>query len=576
MIMGVFRPACVRPTHLGAPRPSADASAALAAGLLPCMTRLAARIGAARDDDTVWDSRAPFAGLGPCWAEVLLHGPLGQVAELVSAGGRRLRVVVGELRGAAEAARGAGGGRSVGRAADAAVATLGHALYLGFCTWAGGLEAPPRPDANAALRFSWAAAELLPAVSLALLLCSKVCNGESSAVGLGRRTGAMEGSRAQRRAAGARLFEVLWSSGRIFFLIAPLLAKHIWEAAAEMEQASGAGGGSGCSSSGSGDSSSGGSSSCSTARSGNGSSGDSSSCSTARSGSGSSGGSSGSICGYSCGSSGGSSSHGGCSCKCGDGGGSSTTTSSGGQGGAARSGAAADSGTPWRQLLLRKVRLMELLGAAAELHSEETVSMLFKCGDAKQEWVDESRPVVAHALALSAAAFPAEFRAAVGGAGAAAGTGTGTGTGTGAGPGAGEGPRVAVGGARGAAGAGAMMSAEADARAGLGTGTVRGPSGTVRSTGARSTARPCISMAAVHEALGTGAFGEQLGVVDRVLGGRDPTPGEVWDLVCSCCPDSCGLRREQLEVLMPLLMPPAEARAVLAVAAAAAAASPAS
>ncbi len=499
----------MRPTHVGAPQPSADAAAALAAGVLPCMTRLMTRLGAGRDDGTVWSAQLPFTGQGPCWAEVLLHGPLGQVAELVSAVGRRLRVVVEELR-RAEAEGGHVAGRAVERAADAAVATMAYALYLVHCIVLEGLQAPPRPDANAALRFSWAAAELLPAVSHALLLCSKVCNGEGSAVGLERRTAAAEDSRPQLQTAGARLFEVLWSSGGILLFTVPLLARHSRAAAADMEQASGGDGGKG----GGGDGS----------RCGDGGDGGASS-----GGSGSRSGSSDSI-----------------------------STSNGGQGGGACGRAAADHDTPWRQLLLRDVRLMEVLGAAAELHSEETVAVVAELGDDMVNWLGQPRAKLAHVLPLAAAAFPAEFRAAVGGGGADGAAGAGTGTGTGAGTG--EGSRVAVGGAE----AGATMSAKADAGAGLGTGIARGPSGAGRSAGGSSTARPCISPAAVHEALGTGAFGAQLGVVDRVLGGWDPTPGEVWDLVCSCCNQCCGLRREQLESLMPLLQTPAEARAAAA------------
>ncbi len=511
----------MRPTHVGASRPSADASAALAAGLLPCMTRLVDRIGAARDDDTVWDSQAPFAGLGPCCAEVLLHGPLGQVGELVSAVGRRLRVVVEELRTAA-AAGGHGGGRSVERAADGAVVSIGHATFLVYIIVREGLEAVPHPEANAALRFSWAAADLLPAVSALFLLCSEVCNGEGVAVGLGCGAAASEDSRARTRAAGARLCKLLWCSGRIHLLAVPLLAKHGRAGVADTEQASGGDGGRGC----------GGGKRSSTCGGGSGGRGD--------------GGGS-------------------------DGISSSNSTSSGGRSGGDvdGGGAAADPGTPWRQLLLRDVRLLELLGAVAELHSEQAVAAVAKYDEEMLDWLDEPRSKLAHVLALAAAAFPAEFRAAVGEGATRAGAGTGTGAGTGAGAGACEGLQMAVGGAGCAAGSGTKMSAEAGALAGVEPGVARKSRGAERGDGGSSTAKPCISLAAVHEALRSGAFGEQLGVVDRVLGGWEPTPGEVWDLVCSCCHDSCGLRREQLEALMPLMLPPAEARAAVGAATAA-------
>ncbi len=527
---------------------------------------------------------------------MLLHGPLGQVGELVSAVGRRLHVAVEELRRAA-AERGHVGGRSVARAADGAVATMEHATFLVYCIALGGLQVPSKPEANAAFRFSWAAAELLPAVSHVLLLCSEVCNGEGSAVGKKWGLTAAGDSSGQVQLAAATLWKLFWCSRRILTLTVPLLAKCSRAAAAGMEQASGRGGGStNCDGSSSSSNNGvrscgcggGGSSGCngrSNGSDGGGASGGAAADHALSGRGGSSGGSnsnssrSGSDGGGSCGRGDGGrgGGRGSSSCCCCIGGGgrgggsssddSSTSTSAAGDGRSARACAAAtDHGMAWQQLLLRDLRLMELLEAAVELHSDETVAAFSAYS---KEWITQQRGELAHVLALAAAAFPAEFRAAAGGVGAEGwagpGTGTGTGAGTGAGAGAGEGAQTAVGGA----GSGATVAAKGAAGMGLEPGAARGFSGAERGAGASSTAKPCISLAAMHEALRGGGFGEQLEVVERVLGGWDPTPGEAWDLVCSSSHDSCGLRHEHLEAPMPLLRPPAEARAAAAAAVAA-------
>ncbi len=602
----------MRPNLTGAPRPSADASEAVAAGLMPCMTRLVTRMGAGGGGGAFWCVQLPFSGLGRCWAEVMLHGPLGQVGELVSAVGSQLRLAEEELR-RATAAGWRHGGSDAKQAADGAAAIAEYALFLVFCIVLGGLQIPQKPDANAALRFSWAAAELLPAVSHVLLLCLEVCNEEGSAVGLGCGAVASGESSGGVQLAGTTLWKFYWCSGRILSFTVPLLAKCIRAAAAGTEQDAGRGGGgsncgssssscsSSCCSSSSSSSSSNGVSSCGCGSGGssgcnggsNGSdgggasggvaadhglSGGGGSCGGSNSNSSRSGSDGGGSCGRGDGGRGGGSGSSNSNSSCCDGGGghgggggssddSSTSTSASSDGRSVRGCAAAtDHGMVWRQLLLRDVRLMELLGAAVELHSEETVAAFLAYG---KVWVDQQRAELAHVLALSAAAFPVELRAAVGRVGAEGGAGTGTGTGTGAGAGAGagvgEGLQMAVGGA----GAGAAVTAKGAAGVGLEPGAARGPSGAVRSAGASSTAKPCISLVAMHEALRGGAFGEQLEVVDRVLGGWDPTPDEVWDLVCSCCYDSCDIRREQLEALMPLMLPPAEARAAAAAAVAA-------
>ncbi len=113
--------------------PSADATAALEAGLLPCVTRLVTRLGASGSgSDVVWcpPDRYP-TGVGACWEQVLQFGPLGQVGELVSSVVRRLRLAVEMLqRRAAAVGEGAvtawRNGR-VGRMAEVAWEAMGFA-----------------------------------------------------------------------------------------------------------------------------------------------------------------------------------------------------------------------------------------------------------------------------------------------------------------------------------------------------------------------------------------------------------------------------------------------------------------
>lgn len=81
--------------------PSADAAAAIEAGLLPCLSHLVDRMGSGDYMGTVWRPPTIFPGVDACLADVLQFGPLGQVGELVSALGRRLRGAVEELRAAA-------------------------------------------------------------------------------------------------------------------------------------------------------------------------------------------------------------------------------------------------------------------------------------------------------------------------------------------------------------------------------------------------------------------------------------------------------------------------------------------
>ncbi len=114
-------------------QPSADAAAALEAGLLPCVTALVTRMGAGCGGNAAWCPPELFPGVDRRWGEMMLFGPLGQVNDLVSAVGRRARLAVKELLWAVVAAgagtAGAGtaerlGGRDVGWLAEVSCAAL--------------------------------------------------------------------------------------------------------------------------------------------------------------------------------------------------------------------------------------------------------------------------------------------------------------------------------------------------------------------------------------------------------------------------------------------------------------------
>ncbi len=168
-------------------------------------------------------------------------------------------------------------------------------------------------------------------------------------------------------------------------------------------------------------------------------------------------------------------------------------------------GANGEGDSPWPQLLLVMVRLMRLLGAAVQLaHSsrgQEQPQPQQHEGAARGPaeeacpYQQSLREVLVHVLPMTAAAFPAEFREAVG-------------SGVGAQP-----PEGVVG-----AGAGTGAAAEAAAKAGPSLGD----------------AHSCISLALVREVLeGAGAEAsafDPLGVVTRVVGGWEPTPGELRGL----------------------------------------------
>ncbi len=202
--------------------------------------------------------------------------------------------------------------------------------------------------------------------------------------------------------------------------------------------------------------------------------------------------------------------------------------------GGGSSGGGADS--PWRQLLLREVRLMQLLGAAVELAcGTQELEAGGRMMDMATCTPSPERRTLCEALArlmpVAAAAFPAQFRAAVG-LGAAA-----------------EGDEAA---------------------AAAGTGYLAG--GASSSTGTPPGAQ-CIVLPDALAALrvGSGAINlsyDSRDVVTRVAEGWDPTLEESQSMACS---------RWQLGVAgtgewvsrMQLLLSPEEARAVFLAAAAA-------
>ncbi len=457
--------------HAGV-RPSADASAALAAGLLPCMTRVVTRFGAGRDEDaTFWP-----AGLGPfgiCQEDMLLHGPLGQVGDLVSAVGRRLHLAVEELRRAAVA--GARGRKSVPDLLVIAYMVMGLAsvlledvtssMFAGLLPDGVGLEALQRTDgakgtgeggmeaamAGAAgagavevapqlfaVRSSYAVAELLPPMSRGLQLCAEIVRGMRGG-GAGWVCAVLDDvARGVRNAMDCTM----------------ALAAALCGEPGEEEQRQ-------------------------------------------------------------------------VSVNGGDVGGDDGTAygSSGAYG-----GAAAGPSTVWlRQLLLGDVRVMELLGAAAEL----LLLMIRRELEPEEEgerhgMVDEDdvRSLLC-ALACAAGAFPAEFQAALG-----------------------------DGGAAGATGAGELVGADNRAAAAGGS---SGASGTTA----------CISVSVMRALLAFLDEEAELHPLTHALEGEVPTAQEVQEL------SSAYFKPQKLSRTLRMLLPPAEARAAVASAAAAAAAAPA-
>ncbi len=423
----------------GLRQPLADSAAALEAGLLPCVTRKVRRMGAGDGGCVPWCPPDSFPGVGSCWPEVVLFGPLGQVGELMSGLGRRLHLAVVQLRAAAVAAVAAAaaeggalrGGRRVDGLAEVAHEVLNFAWARSKDVMSGVGQLLQGAEgvgvaAGAAVRLSVVATELLPALSLGVRACAELVRLVGLEDGQGRAGGEEEGSVA--RAARAVLRVVLrcvtgsslrYATGAMD-CVRVLLARCCLEAAGQRQD---------------------------------------------------------SIC---------------------DPAGAAAAASGGGGG----------SGAAWRQLLLQDVQLMELLGAAAELHH---------VGQAQEHWHELSGSLAA-ALRVTAAVFPAEFRAAV------------------------------QGGDGGAGGSGGSEGAEA--------GFTRSLSGAV-ALGALS---------------GSGRGGdEELGVVGRVLSGTDPSPEEAWDAVRRDAMGSLlGVPEATFVELLRNMLPPVEARAAAAQAAAAA------
>ncbi len=473
--------------------PPADATAAIGAGLLPCLTRLVTRMGTGDYMGTVWRPPNIFPGVDSCLADVLQFGPLGQVGELVSAVGRRLRGAVGELRAAAVTLEGGGAEEGDGERALWLGNTVRQAvLYTETCLdtlllrWlnahnegAAADSAGPgtghltqRPAAAAAqfpLRSSFALAELLPALSVGVRLCGELAASVAGGGGRGRECGGGgAGDTAAKRCYAFGLIELVDGCCRgaasALDCVVTLLAKLCQDAAV----------------------------------------GPLGSCD-------------------------------------GGGGGSAAPGAAGGSGGGGSPSCACDSapGAAWRQLLLRDVRLMELLGAGVAMHGElsrAAAAGLLPAG--LQRCSDPSTLCsrLAGTLPLAALAFPAEFRAAVEGGAGPAGAETGSGAGAGA--------ETAEGGG-----------------------------------GAGSSPRPCMPLAAVQAVLHLQAAhgvrwpgrvgGEGMKAVARVLDGWDPAPGEAWDVARGCCM-LYGLDLAEVVEVVRDMPQPEEARAEVAAAAAAA------
>ncbi len=477
-------------------RPSADAVAALAAGLLPCMTQLVTRMGAVGAAGAIWCPPDHFPGAHFCLAEVVLFGPLGQVGELLSALGRRLRLAVGELCAMA-AGRCRGGSRGVDTLGPAAHEALRSTTQLMHVIFAAGMQrlassSGPGRDTDGeaaaaaaagfverlATRLSVVAAELLPVLSHAVQVCAELMASQGAVRHEGRGNGDGDGDQdvnvskvvhvTVRRCYGPASTALSYAVMLLVKLM--LLAKQSDERAAMQPSGGGAEGG------------------------------------------------------------------------CGGGG-----DTGGGD-------------APWRELLLQDVRLMELLGACVELHwqAEEAAGAQ---GDTPEDELSCTvmRDNLVFALPLAAISFPAEFRAAVGGAGAGAEAGAGPGAGAGvaaaAGAGAGAGP------AGDAAGAGVQAAGSAAA------------DGAGRGAGNRD-APPCICLADARELLWGAVAGVEgsewvLSLVDDVVSGCEPATEVVEQVARVVWEDSWG-EPEHTWRVFDVMLTPREARAAVAAVAAAA------
>ncbi len=541
-------------------QPSADAAAALAAGLLPCVTRQVTRMGAGSEGGSVWLPPHTFVGALSCWEQVLLHGPLGQVGELVSALGRRTRLAVEELRVAAAAAAAEGRrrrqpGRSVTwllevahdalYASQSSVTTLCQQQAMGKYPQGVGLsdvhggahertgqgaaaeeggsgagagagaaavrdagpsgqpEGGPAAAAGAAVgagagaggrphgqperyavRSSIAMAELLPALSQGVQVCAELL-GRGAGRG-GGRGGGQEGLNAWGEAGvdADTLMETLdcgVTCSIVTLYCASLAMAKYAAAVAGVEQqhqqfrcpaaaAAAAAPGRGCSSN--------------------------------------------------------SSNEGGI------GQGDSGAMGSGGAaGGDGAAGGGVDGGDcPWRQLLLRDVRLMELLGAALKLHARVQAAAAARLSGVSeiQQKLQPLRQVLGHVLCLAACIFPVQFCSAIDREG---------------------GDAVQP-----------QAQAAAAAAASRGTGG-HGHGGTP----------PCMPLAAVVAIMKAGDITSALELVTSVLGGEVLSGADMW-CVAEAYLTWCRIAWEEAPGALRVLLPPAEARAAVAAAAAAAAA----
>ncbi len=470
--------------------PSADTAAALEAGLLPCLTQQVTRMGAGSGGGAVWMPPLSYPAVDLPRSEVLLFGPLGQVGELLSAVGRRVRLAAGELRAVAAREPGGtpgGGGRSVEWLAQVAQGVmelardllddLNHQVFDGVgvepvnaqrtggpvpATEEGQGEAaaavpggtPARSQgaeaARFAVRWSYAAAELLPAVSQAVQTCAPLCLRAARVVGQGRGLGG----------AAKRLWDLrqeLAPSG-----VAALESAILLLVAHSRAAAQGRGGAAGPGPSG-------------------------------------------------------------------------TSLGNG-------SGSGVSAGdTPGRQLLLREVRLLELLGAVLQLYHAAGVYDGGAPGVQLLSGLLYGTPVrtrLVTALPLAAAAFPAEFRTAVGI------------KAMGSGP-----PAAAAAEPARAAGSSSSCAGGADSQ--------------------RCDApKPCIPLVVVRAVLAEVALKDQLHVVERVVvQGWDPSPEEAWnvcwDLACRHWRSDDAAVLDRIGGVLAAVLPPAEARAAVAAAVAA-------
>ncbi len=196
--------------------------------------------------------------------------------------------------------------------------------------------------------------------------------------------------------------------------------------------------------------------------------------------------------------------------------------SGGGDGGA---GGRVVASSPWRALLLQDMQLMELLGAGVWLHGYVAAMVAAAAAEGDRSVICENnermRRALVWGLALAAAAFPAEFRAAWGGGG-----------------------RAEV--------------------------VAQGPHGGSSSYAGSGTPSSCMPQlpACLHGLMSATGSNGGLQAVVCVLGGGDPSPGEVWGLACTYWALH-GYTPDQLGALVGAMLPPEEARAAVDAAAAA-------